>query len=541
MVFADQATAILQDSFQLPSIKDVLQSSLQLPEEALLLLSLLCSFAPPLYPMDTFLLEACGMRRARWHPCGDPEYFCAEDIGVDPAITNMLRNLTALEHYLGSLEDAKCITRQHGKVEMVAGVISPEIPQDQVVKLACFYYLGCEYSIDYAKIGNSALSLFRRVINQYFRMPNRVRLPLKPLVIDSLLQASKFSTLSWKREIIAIIEREGLESLDNHSKAYFVVRKAFVLRSGGNCRESLELLRDYLHRVPTPLDRKMNAIYGLLTSAMALNLWEIGNFDDAMSSWERWPAQSNSTYESRVAVQTLAHIGRAMLYRRRFHEAVCALKSALESYDRSRPRLDITANLCDAYCESGDREAALKLVASEEPSLTDYLDDRYKRNLAVSYAAAFVCARQYDQAEALLLKLKERFEGKRSLERVDKRRCIRTLLLFAQNLHHQATSPDQWTETKRRWKDVVDSMDGFDEVTEWDFGMVCFSMHHAVQELGGDGGNCWSRRGNEMFARKGKFWMVGMTTYWLQFLSQKVQLPAWITDIGKHSANLYGT
>jgi tetratricopeptide (TPR) repeat protein len=346
---------------------------------------------------------------------------------------------------------------------------------------------------------------------------------MKPQVLQALLQASKFADLPWKKYCIQSMEEEGLETLEISSMASFVLRKSFVLRADGKWNESSTLLRECMQTL-TPLDPRLNAIRGLLIYSLASNLWEREDFIEAekqLRIWKPMKFMDPSLYETRSFVRILMGSALVSLHQGHFTEAKDLLQRTREQYDpESRALLDVTASLADVFCELGKPSEALKLL---EPiiDLGACLSNRYKRNCYVSYAEASICLHNHKLAESVLVALKQHYETTPNLDRHDRRRHTRILVLLAQNLHRQASSIQEWQETSRRWEDVVNCMRDFDESSNWDFGMVCFSIHHTLIARGDD--SEWFEQGAAEFKKRGHFWMRGMTTYWKDFL--RVRLP----------------
>lgn len=319
------------------------------------------------------------------------------------------------------------------------------------------------------------------------------------------------------------MEKEGLESLDPPSMASFVLRKSFVLRSDGKWDESSTLLRECLQTL-TPFDRRLNAIRGLLIYSLASNLWERENFIEAekqLGLWNPMEFMLPSLYETRSFVRILTGSALVSLHQGHFTEARDLLQRAREQYDPdSRALLDVCATLADVFCELGEPSEALKLL---EPIINKgaCLGNRYTRNCSISYAEVSICLGRHELAESVLVALQQHYETCPTLDRHDRRRHIRILVMLAQNLHRQANSIQEWQETERRWEAVVRCLREFDESSSWDFGMVCFSIHHTLVAIGDS--SEWYERGAAEFKKQGRFWMRGMTTYWKDFLI--VRLP----------------
>jgi hypothetical protein len=228
-----------------------------------------------------------------------------------------------------------------------------------------------------------------------------------------------------------------------------------------------------------------------------------------------------SLFETKVSIKILTGVGKTHLQQRDFVNAEKSLKSALLQYeDGSRLGLDVLATLSDTHSELKRPSQALTVLRSNGIPQTIRLD-RYYTNCYISYAQALVCLHEVEEADYILLKLKERFRSDSHLDRHDRRNYIRVVLLFAQNLHFRPESLQQWEETVGRWTVVIHSTSDFDEVSCWDRGMIYLSMHHAILQSRKTDGD-WLMRGTSELQRDGQFWMRGMTTYWHDFLLPKL-------------------
>lgn len=477
-----------------------------------------------------FLLSEAGKSRRRWNSDGNLDEYFAEELGLDPLVASLLRDDGLLDESLQTLESGGFLTRSSGRIKMLQFPNIGQLGRQQSIILACFFFSGCEYSPKFSTLGNAALPLFQSAFQQYKALDREQRFPLKTQVVQALLQASKFADLSWKKYCIQSIEEEGLENFDASLKASFVVRKSFVLRSDGKWDESSTLLYECM-RTLKPVDKRLNAIQGLLIYSLASNLWERERFIEAgaqLRVWEPTMFMPLSLYEARAFVRILTGSALVNLHQGLFEEARDLLQRAREQYDpESRALLDVTASLADVFCELGQPSKALDLL---RPMISSRacVSNRYTRNCYVSYAEASVCLQNHGLAESVLVDLKQHYEATPILDRHDRRRHIRVLVLLAQNLHRQADSDIKWQETGKRWEDVVACMQTFDESSSWDFGMVCFSMHHTLIARGE--ASKWYEQGAAEFKNQGHFWMRGMTTYWKEFLGARLPTMAEALD-----------
>jgi tetratricopeptide (TPR) repeat protein len=498
---------------------------------AMRLLFILHTLTQPTHVVQRSLLCYAGSMRKQWAPSGDLEDFSIEELGFDQSTAEMLRDTERLEHELNNLEKMQFIQQTDGDIHMLQSLVLDWNQWKEMTPLVCFHFTGCEYSDGFSKIGNAALPLFKLFIKEFTQAPADERQSCRRIILPALIQASKFSDLHWKRKCIDIVESEGVHNMDTYTRAYFVVRKAFVLRSEGDWDASFQMIRIHLALLDTAdQNPQLRAVQGLLIHALASSLWEREDFQGAAAVWKTWGATTTtSLFEARVSIKILTGVGKCMLHERHFDGAVTSLRSALDQYDDgSRLRLDALATLSDTYCEMGMSVEALRLLELDDIPNIDP-NDRYYLNCYIAYAQALVCDRQHKRAEATLLKLRDCFGSDLlSLDRHDRRRQIRVALLHAQNSHLQADDASQWQQTSHHWDTVIQSLVGFDEVASPDAGMIFFSKHHAIRRSGSTDIE-WYKRGMLEFSKAGRFWMRGMTTYWMDYLLS--ELP-YLTEIG---------
>lgn len=497
------------------------------------LLDILHILAQPGRIVEYSLLSYASTKRKCWALSGELQDISIEELDVDRSIVDLLSDKKQLDNELRMLESKNFIRHSDGKIHLRHDFAVGWKQWKQAIPLVCFYFTGCEYSQDFSAIGNSALLLFQEMIKEFTQQDKAERLPHRKVILPALVQASKFSDLCWKRKCIDIMEHEGVEDLGVFTQAYFCVRKAFVLRSEGEWAASLEILRQRLALLgDKDLDPRLNAVRGLLLHSLATSLYEREKFDEASSVWREWNTggTGGSLYETRVSIKLLTGTGKSMLHQGDFANAEKSLECALRQYvDGSRLRLDVLATLSDVYCEMGNPSEALSVLRSNGiPQVSSH--DRYYTDCYISYAQALICTHQAAEAaeaEPILLELKGRFESGSHLDRYDRRRYIRVVLLLAQNLHYRAETSLHWKEAVERWKIVIESINVFDEVSCRDRGMIFLSMHHAVLQSG-DTNDDWLVRGTSELKRKGRFWMRGMTTYWREFLLPKLPRNEWM-------------
>jgi tetratricopeptide (TPR) repeat protein len=485
------------------------------------LLDILRIFAQPTGIVKYSLLAYASVKRKCWAPSGNLEDFSIDEVGVDRLTIKLLCDKKKLNDELKILESKQLIHRNGDEIRMSQGFVVEWKKWKQAIPLICFYFTGCEYSDRFSPIGNSALPVFQEMIKQFTQQHEDERRPHMRVLLPALVQASKFSTLPWKRKCIDTGEQEGFQDSDDFTHSYLCLRKAFVLRSEGDWATSFQVVRKCLALLEVKnLDPRLNAVRGLLVNSLATSLWEREEFDEATSEWTKWQA-GDSLFEIRASIKTLTSTGKSLLHQGNFVDAEKSLHSALRQYvDGSRLRLDVLATLSDVYCELRTPSLALSILQNNH-ILEESPNDRYYTNCYISYAQALVCMRKHKEAGSILVGLKEQFESNPHLDRHDQRRHIRVVLLLAQSLHLQAETPAQWKETVERWTGVIDLMTDFDEASCWDLGMIFLSKHHAALQSG-EINSKWLAQGTRRLEQHGRFWMRGMTTYWHDFLLPKL-------------------
>lgn len=381
---------------------------------------------------------------------------------------------------------------------------------------------------------------------------------LREVAVDALLQASKFSTISWKTDSVNVAQDIGRGLTDPCIQMRLALRRSTILRVAGNIADSDGVIKEFLsthteliqrlthirqispeeglNRIRREIDqlRETNAVHGLLVGSQAMNLFEREQFYEAVKvfqSWKALPTLSScpqiSTHEAKAQARQLALLGLISLNAGWYSKARVELECAIGSFhEDDTTRLEAMANLGDAYCELGRPQEALHILDGviTKKNSRHSLSTKPNRSLLLSYAEACICTARYEQAENDLQPLKRYFEALAGIERYDQRRHIRTLFLLAESTHLQAMELSQWTETMQRWDAVLKLASTYAMSTDgWDFGMVCFSTCDAARRIGFERESVeWFQRGTTIFGSKGHFWRRGMTTYWRQFISTQM-------------------
>jgi hypothetical protein len=104
---------------------------------------------------------------------------------------------------------------------------------------------------------------------------------------------------------------------------------------------------------------------------------------------------------------------------------------------------------------------------------------------------------------------------------MNQQRHLRTLILYAQNLHRWSAKTSQWAETLERWQAVADISEKYDVIatTGMDYAVIYLSISHVMHKLGQ---HDKSRNLFDLAVGRlrvgGHFWRRGMGTYWFNFV-----------------------
>lgn len=119
-------------------------------------LYLLRFLAGPDVPIESWLLESGGRPRRRWTPSGELEDFRADDLGLDPAVLDLLQDHKQFGRILDMLETSQYIRRNRTTITLGTNKIcqldqfshgqTQDFWRKQALILACFFFAGCEYT-----------------------------------------------------------------------------------------------------------------------------------------------------------------------------------------------------------------------------------------------------------------------------------------------------------------------------------------------------------------------------------------------------------
>lgn len=381
--------------------------------------------------------------------------------------------------------------------------------------------------------GESALPAFQAILNRHGSDIDR---NLSIHIVPALLQASKLSTQQWKQDAISWVEYIGVGHLPTHVKAYFAYRKSLILRTNRRETDAEQAIRTYYAENPTQIDQRLNAIHGYLKISLGWLAIEKGDFEKAVELTANWKALANhpSLYEVRVAVRLCTLRGIIMYHQRDYYAALTMFKSAIGLYDPiSRARQIVIAKAMDTYCELEQYEKAHELSFAElkrsnvKPTeLTRaHFEDHYLREVLISNAELKVRLKEQQQALDVLQPLMQCFDSQPVVLKVDQQRHIRVLILYAQNLHQNATTIPQWNAARDAWSQVVRTAETYTvlDLNGWDLGLVFISIHHTHQNLSLEGDEELYKRGIANLEGQDHFWMCGMQTHWLHYILEHVE------------------
>jgi hypothetical protein len=523
------------------------------------ILSLVHHFTLAGKPISKSLLVDGGGTKAEFSHEGALSEFDAQSVGLHAETVSILRNETVLQKALTLLHINGFIHWTPKENEYDEALISSNIAgtaEEDLVKagdwtqamiLISFFFAGCEYSnkyeassvrrplayrfIRYQLHATYALPIFQALLSRY---QARIDPVLAELVVPALLQASKFSTQLWKQQAIAIAETVGITDLPDHVRAYFAYRKSLILRTNRDSLGAEEAIYTYLSRRPVRVDSRLNAIHGYLQHSLAWLAVEKGSFNRAygfVADWQVMPRDSKSYYEVRAMQRLITMKGIIKYHLRHFNAALMEFQAALGAYDtRSRVRQIVIAYMIDVSCElerfdhaqylSTTELERIKLVPSKVTM--KQFSDHYLREVLISSAELYVRRRDRKMANSLLQLLKKCFDATEIAVQVDQQRHVRVLILIAQDLHQDATTPEQWQAAHEAWVEVVAAAQKYHvlHINGWDYGLVCLSLHHAETMLGTTG--VWLDRGVANFKVEDHFWRCGMQTHWLAYILENV-------------------
>ena len=340
-------------------------------------------------------------------------------------------------------------------------------------------------------------------------------------LILSLVEASRFSDVKWKRHAIALAKKALQQVNDSYLHACVAQRDCAISRTFGDTdRSALALSSFATDNYPHKIDPRINAELGQLTLQSAINyihIEELAKAIEELQSWQPLNATSPSTAERIVLYYMDLWQGKVFRYQGQFSNSLACLQRALletkheGSLRDARPRL--ICDLGDIYCELGDALHAEHLLQTE----IQRLDDRRKKNfkdwylLQLSLAESLWEQGRFKEAETLCLGIQSSFR----LSKLDK---LRLSTLFGRIYYVQC----DWSNAHYYWTKALSDISAYPLVNGHTSRVILYSMKEVLLH---EGNLEWSTKYkdqiNEMKVIKPggcEYWIPGLGK-WYHYLT----------------------
>ena len=298
-------------------------------------------------------------------------------------------------------------------------------------------------------------------------------------LILSLVEASRFSDVKWKRHAIALAKKALQQVNDSYLHACVAQRDCVISRiSGDTDRSALALSSFAIEYYPHKIDPRMNAELGQLTLQSAINHIhneELVKAIEELQSWQPLNATSPSTAERIALYHMDLWQGKVFRYQGQFSNSLACLQRALPetkhegSLEDARPRL--ICELGDVYCELGDPLHAEHLLEAE----IKRLDDRGRKNftdwrlLQLSHAESLWEQGRLEEAEALCSGI----QSSPHLSKLDK---LRLSTLFGRIYHARC----DWSNARHYWTKALSDVSAYPLVNGHTSRVILCSMKEVL-------------------------------------------------------------
>ncbi len=346
-------------------------------------------------------------------------------------------------------------------------------------------------------------------------------------LILSLVEASRFSNIEWKRCAIALAKK-GLQQVgDYYLHACVAHRDSTICRILGDTDHSALALSSFaFDNCQHKFSPRMNTELGWLALQSAINHIHNEELPKAireLRTWQPLSAASPSKAERIVLYHTNIWQGRALRYQGQFSESlICLQKADLgskheESLEDARP--GFICDLGDVYCELGNSSYAEHLLDKEMKRL----DDRGAKNskdwylLQLSRAESLMGQERFEEAEALCLEIQP-------YPRLSKLDSLRLSIFFGR-IYHQRSD---WSNARHYWTKALSDIYKFPLVN----GHTTKAILHSMKEVLLREGNLeWSSKYNDQI-NKMKVIKPGGCEYWIPGLGR------WYNSLNRPSERL---
>ncbi|KIW43836.1 uncharacterized protein PV06_04898 [Exophiala oligosperma] len=533
---------------------------------------------------DNMLLRGCT-KMNRWSKLGEIEQVSAIDVGIDRFLVDMITDEVAYDDAIEKLLSFSLIRRNNDYNEVRSVSVHPLVQstatlrvssadqnkwRTQAILLVCHAFPRDQFIEDtFGDTGRPMMPHVARMLKEFDILCSQMPAPkiLRQQVTECLLAASRFLHNSWKEDCTRRV-KDLIKDLDDpFVKAWAAQREAAIIRLRGNrsvSQDTLELYLKQLHSrnqqvTEEPLreikDARLNAMQGQIIVSYAENLLQDNHLaisEQELLSWRPLDHDKPSSLENVALAAVQTNLGRIMREKGDFETSLSYFellhKETLQddNYEHTGSRRIVLSNMADLYCELRREGEAINLVQTE----LDYMEARGHqhissgRRLQLCLAEAYICLGRRTEARRWLTKVKDALDAMQEPDVLSKYTLFRVWYGLARLAH----SSGAFGEARDCWQKAFDAGCLLGWEGKYPLNLVKYSLAHVLHELGdhAEAEELLETAEESIKASGRKFWIVGMATYWFDYVqmqlsqSRATTTTTW-TRFGKMAVGSFGS
>ena len=298
-------------------------------------------------------------------------------------------------------------------------------------------------------------------------------------LILTLVEASQFSDIEWKRRAIALAKM-ALPLIDDPYVQACVFRRDFKIRRIEGDQDFLVLAQDHLanNSLQHNTGPMMNAELGHLTLQISIDLVqkeELAQASEYLRKWQPSRPNSPSKAEQIVSHELAIWRGKVLRYQGDLQASLTCLQQVSSEIEHEvlygDIRSQLACNLGDVYCELGQPADAERLLNQAIERLNNQgLENSVNWHLLqLSRAESLFGQGKFTAAEVLCLKI-------RSSPRLNKFGGLYLSTLLARLYHTQSN----WTEAFKHWGEALRKISDYPLINADTSRIILQSQEHVL-------------------------------------------------------------
>lgn len=463
-------------------------------------LALLLSFLSPACKITHEFLLRGGSSRKRWTISGGVEEVDATTAGLAPELAGLLSDTPKLINALNSLAPAMLKQQDQGYTLDIDAVKS--IHQDLSAEALVFWktqaLIVSFRAIPWKHIESSNLDRssvlphLQYTAQTYGGCLGGLNPTTRADFILTLLEASRFPTMVWKRSMVSLAEVAMRHVTSGNADHWYLslrlsLAKSLLDRLRGDLEAAVSEIDNLItqQQQHTPRDSRENAAMGHLTLQRALNCMQSDDLTQAEQILDRWRhlGDKPSLMEQVVYFRRGITQGRILRSLGRFSEAHTHLNgsynlaSQLHGLIFDEDRRDLINELADTLLELErpyDAEAYLRVEFARRSKGMQDPAKSGKSLLEASLAEVLFAQGRTEEAERVCAGAEARWD---ELMKLGKFR----ILIVRAKIHHTRS---EHADALWYWDEAMRQVSKFPETTGRTARVVALSRHKIVQYLG---------------------------------------------------------